>query len=310
MTILVIADHDNQQLKATTLSTISAAKQIGGEIHLLVAGLNAGSVAQEAAQIPDITKVLLADGASLEHALAENLCAQVLTLASPYSHILFSANAVGKSVAPRVAAKLDVAQVSDVLKVISEDTFERPFYAGNAMAVMQCMDKIKVLTVRTTAFDAVAKTGNQAAIEKVAAVVDTGKSRFYSLEFVKSERPDLLSARVVIAGGRAFDSKDNFEKLLLPIADKLGAAVGATRAAIDAGHAPNDWQVGQTGKVIAPELYIAVGISGAFQHTAGVKDSRVIVAINKDPEAPIFLLADYGLVADLYEVLPQLAQVL
>lgn len=310
MTILVIADHDNQAFKATTLSTMAAAEQIGGDIHLLVAGFNADKVAQEAAQISGVAKVLHADDACLEHALAENLSGQVLALANEYSHILFSTTATGKSVAPRVAAKLDVAQISDVIKIVNDDTFERPFYAGNAIAVIQSSDKIKVLTVRTTAFDAVAKTGGSAAIEKLTVIKNTGKSQFKTLELVKSERPDLLSARVVIAGGRAFDSKDNFNQLLTPIADKLNAAIGATRAAIDAGHAPNDWQIGQTGKVIAPELYIAVGISGAFQHTAGVKDSKVIVAINKDPEAPIFQVADYGMVADLYEVLPQLEKVL
>lgn len=313
MTILIIADHDNQKLKATTLNTVAAAKQIGGDIHILVAGFHADNVVKEAAQVSGISKVLHADEVSLENALAENLTAQVLAVinhANQYSHILFSANAAGKSVAPRVAAKLDVAQVSDVLKIVSEDTFERPIYAGNAIAVIQCTDLVKVLTIRTTAFDAAGTTDNAALVETITATTDTGKSKFEGLELVKSERPDLLSARVVVAGGRAFDSKDSFNQHLLPIADKLNAAVGATRAAIDMGHAPNDWQIGQTGKVIAPELYIAVGISGAFQHTAGVKDSRVIVAINKDPEAPIFQVADFGIVGDLYEILPKLAQVL
>lgn len=312
MTILVIADHDNQKLNPTTLLSVSAAHQIGGDVHILVAGWQTDAVVQSAAQIAGVAKVLQADNACLEHALSENLAAQVLSVAAQYSHILFSANAVGKSTAPRVAAKLDVAQISEIIKVISPGTFERAIFAGNAIATIQSSDAIKVLTVRTTAFHAAPATGgcSGAAIEKIAPVQDSGQSQFIRHELVNSERPELTCARVVVAGGRALGSKENFDALLLPLADKLNGAVGATRAAIDAGYAPNDWQIGQTGKVIAPELYIAVGISGAFQHTAGVKDSRVIVAINKDPEAPIFAAADYGLVADLFEVLPQIKDLL
>lgn len=309
MSILVIAEHDNVELKSATLNTVAAAAKLGTDIHVLVAGENVSAVAASAAQIAGVQKVLLADGPALANALAENVAAQVLVLADSYSHILFPATASGKNVAPRVAAKLDVAQISDVLGVESADTFTRPIYAGNAIATVQCADPKLVLTVRPTAFDAVAATGGSAVVETVDAVNDTTKSSFVSREVAKSDRPDLADATVVVSGGRGLGSKENFA-LVDALADKLGAAVGASRAAVDAGYAPNDWQVGQTGKIVAPQLYIAVGISGAIQHLAGMKDSKVIVAINKDPEAPIFSVADYGLVADLFEVLPELTQTL
>lgn len=309
MSILVIAEHDNQQLKAATLNTVAAAQKIGGDVHVLVAGHQARAVAEQAAQVQGVAKVLLADGPSLADGLAENVAAQVLAVASSYGHILFPATASGKNVAPRVAAKLDVAQVSDILSVESPDTFTRPIYAGNAIATVQSGDAVKVITVRTTSFDAVAAQGGSAAIEEHAAVADSGRSSFVSREVAKSDRPELAGATVVVSGGRGLGSAENF-KMLDGLADKLGAALGASRAAVDAGYAPNDWQVGQTGKIVAPQLYVAVGISGAIQHLAGMKDSKVIVAINKDPEAPIFGVADYGLVADLFEAVPELEKAL
>ena len=309
MAALVIAEHDGASIKGATLNTVTAAAQLG-EVHVLIAGLNAGAAAAAAAQIAGVTKVLHADGASLADGLAENLAAQVLAVAGAYSHLLFPATASGKNVAPRVAAKLDVAQVTDITKVISADTFERPIYAGNAIATVQSTDAVKVITVRTTGFDAAAATGGSAAVESVAAVADSGKSTFVGREVTKSDRPELTAAKIIVSGGRALGSSDKFNEVLIPLADKLGAALGASRAAVDAGYAPNDWQVGQTGKIVAPSLYIAAGISGAIQHLAGMKDSKVIVAINKDPEAPIFSVADYGLEADLFAAVPELVTVL
>jgi len=310
MTVLVIAEHDNASLKGATLNTVSAAGQIGGEVHVLVAGQNAGAAAQAAAQIAGVAKVIHADGASLAHGLAENVAAQVLSLAASYSHILFPATAAGKNVAPRVAAKLDVAQVSDITKVISADSFERPIYAGNAIATVQSADAVKVITVRGTGFDAAAATGGSAAVETVAAVADSGKSAFVRSEIAKSERPELTAAKIIVSGGRALGSAEQFNAVMTPLADRLGAAIGASRAAVDAGYAPNDLQVGQTGKIVAPQLYVACGISGAIQHLAGMKDSKVIVAINKDAEAPIFSVADYGLEADLFTAVPELVKAL
>ena len=309
MSALVIAEHDNASIKGATLNTVTAAAQLG-EVHVLVAGLNAGAAAAAAAQIAGVTKVLHADGASLADGLAENLAAQVLAVAGAYSHLLFPATASGKNVAPRVAAKLDVAQVTDITKVISGDTFERPIYAGNAVATVQSLDAVKVITVRTTGFDAAATTGGSAAVETVAAVADSGKSQFVGREVTKNDRPELTAAKIIVSGGRALGSSDKFNEVLIPLADKLGAALGASRAAVDAGYAPNDWQVGQTGKIVAPSLYVACGISGAIQHLAGMKDSKVIVAINKDPEAPIFSVADYGLEADLFTAVPELVKAL
>ena len=310
MTALVIAEHDNASLKAATLNTVTAAAACGGDVHVLVAGENAAAVAQAAAQIAGVSKVLHADGASLKDGLAENVAAQVLAVASGYSHLLFAATASGKNVAPRVAAKLDVAQISDITKVVSADTFERPIYAGNAIATVQSSDATKVLTVRGTGFDAAAATGGSAAVESVAVVPDSGKSRFVGREVTKSDRPELTAAKIIVSGGRALGSSEKFQEVMTPLADKLGAAIGASRAAVDAGYAPNDWQVGQTGKIVAPQLYVACGISGAIQHLAGMKDSKVIVAINKDPEAPIFSVADYGLEADLFTAVPELANAL
>ena len=310
MTTLVIAEHDNQSLKPATLNTVSAASAIGGDVHVLVAGHNAGEVAKAASQIAGVGKVIHADGASLADGLAENLAAQVLALAGDYSHILFPSTASGKNVAPRVAAKLDVAQVSDITKVVSADTFERPIYAGNAIATVQSSDAKKVITVRTTGFDAAQATGGSAAIETKDAVADSGKSSFVGREVSKSDRPELTAAKIVVSGGRALGSAEKFQEVMTPLADKLGAAIGASRAAVDAGYAPNDLQVGQTGKIVAPQLYIAAGISGAIQHLAGMKDSKVIVAINKDPEAPIFSVADYGLEADLFAAVPELVKAL
>ena len=310
MTALVIAEHDNASLKAATLNTVTAAAACGGDVHVLVAGENAAAVAQAAAQIAGVSKVLHADGASLKDGLAENVAAQVLAVASGYSHLLFAATASGKNVAPRVAAKLDVAQISDITKVVSADTFERPIYAGNAIATVQSSDATKVLTVRGTGFDAAAATGGSAAVESVAAVADSGKSRFVGREVTKSDRPELTAAKIIVSGGRALGSSEKFQEVMTPLADKLGAAIGASRAAVDAGYAPNDWQVGQTGKIVAPQLYVACGISGAIQHLAGMKDSKVIVAINKDPEAPIFAVADYGLEADLFTAVPELTNAL
>ena len=306
MSILVIAEHDNAHLKGATLNTIAAAQKVGGDVHVLVTGAGVQAVAQQAAQAAGVAKVLVADAPVLAEGLAENVAAQVLALAQGYSHILFAATANGKNVAPRVAAKLDVAQISDIIAVDSADTFERPIYAGNAIATVQSADPIKVITVRTTGFDPVAATGGQAAVEAVDAVADSGLSSFVGREVAKSDRPELAGATRVVSGGRGLGSAENF-KLLDPLADKLGAAIGASRAAVDAGYAPNDWQVGQTGKIVAPQLYVAVGISGAIQHLAGMKDSKVIVAINKDAEAPIFGVADYGLVADLFQAVPELA---
>ena len=309
MSILVIAEHDNVQLGAATRNAVAAAVAIGGDVHILVAGAGAQAVADQAAQVASVSKVLLADGPALANGLAENLAAQVLAVAGSYDHILFAATASGKNVAPRVAAKLDVAQISDIVAVESPDTFVRPIYAGNALATVQSADAKKVITVRTTAFDAVADTGGSAAVETIDAVADAGKSSFVGRELAKSDRPELTAASAVVSGGRGLGSAENF-KILDPLADKLGAALGASRAAVDAGYAPNDWQVGQTGKIVAPQLYVAIGISGAIQHLAGMKDSKVIVAINKDAEAPIFGVADYGLVADLFQAGPELTQAL
>jgi len=310
MTALVVAEHDNTSLKAATLNTVTAAAACGGDVHVLVAGEGAGAVAQVAAQIAGVAKVIHADGASLKDGLAENLAAQVLALAGNYSHILFPATASGKNTAPRVAAKLDVAQISDISKVVSADTFERPIYAGNAIATVQSADATRVITVRTTGFDAAAATGGSASIETTAAVADSGKSSFVGREVTKSDRPELTAAKIIVSGGRALGSSAKFQEVMTPLADKLGAAIGASRAAVDAGYAPNDLQVGQTGKIVAPQLYIAAGISGAIQHLAGMKDSKVIVAINKDPEAPIFSVADYGLEADLFTAVPELTAAL
>ena len=306
MTSLVIAEHDNASIKGATLNTVTAAAACGGDVHVLVAGANAAGAAKAASQIAGVAKVLHADGAHFDHGLAENVAAQVLALASSYSHILFPATAGGKNVAPRVAAKLDVAQISDITKVDSPDTFERPIYAGNAIAIVQSADATKVITVRTTGFDPAAASGGSAAVETVNAVGDSGKSSFVGQEIAQNDRPDLTAAKIIVSGGRALGSSEKFHETLEPLADKLGAAIGASRAAVDAGYAPNDLQVGQTGKIVAPQLYIACGISGAIQHLAGMKDSKVIVAINKDPEAPIFSVADYGIVGDLFEIVPQL----
>ncbi|WP_376961320.1 FAD-binding protein [Azospirillum sp. A26] len=304
MTILILAEHDNASLKTATLSVIAAARKIGGEVHVLVAGQGARVAAEAAARAEGVAKVLLAEDAIYAHALAEPLAALLASLAPGYGHVLAAATSTGKNVLPRVAALLDVSQISEITAVVSPDTFERPIYAGNAIATVQSADPVKVITVRTTAFEAAA-AGNGAPIESVAAAADPALSRFVSAELSKSERPELTSARIVISGGRGMQSGDNFH-LLETIADKLGAAVGASRAAVDAGYVPNDYQVGQTGKIVAPDLYIAVGISGAIQHLAGMKDSKVIVAINKDEEAPIFQVADYGLVADLFTAMPAL----
>ena len=306
MAALVIAEHDHASIKGATLNTVTAAAQCGGEVHVLVAGSGASPAAQQAAGIAGVAKVLHADSPTLAHALAENLAEQVLALAPGYTHILFAATAGGKNVAPRVAARLDVAQVSDVTKVISADTFERPIYAGNAIATVQSTDAVKVITVRTTGFDPAGASGTSASVEAVAAVADAGTSAFMGSEIAKLDRPELTSAKIIVSGGRALGSSDKFAEVLTPLADKLGAALGASRAAVDAGYAPNDWQVGQTGKIVAPQLYVACGISGAIQHLAGMKDSKVIVAINKDPEAPIFSVADYGLEADLFAAVPEL----
>ncbi len=310
MTTLVIAEHDNSAIKGATLNTVTAALACGGEVHVLVAGHNAAAAAQAAAHIAGVAKVIHADSADLADALAENVAAQVLALAANYSHILFAATAAGKNVAPRVAAKLDVAQVSEITKVISPDTFERPIYAGNAIATVQSGDATKVITVRSTGFDAAAASGGSAAVEVLAAATGAGKSQFVGREMTKNDRPELTAAKIIVSGGRALGSKEQFDAVMEPLADKLGAAMGASRAAVDAGYAPNDLQVGQTGKIVAPQLYVAVGISGAIQHLAGMKDSKVIVAINKDPEAPIFSVADYGLEADLFVAVPELIKAL
>jgi electron transfer flavoprotein alpha subunit len=310
MTSLVIAEHDNASNKGATLNTVTAAAACGGDVHVLVAGHNAGEAAKAAAAIAGVAKVIHADAAYFEHGLAENVAAQVLAIASNYSHIVFPATASGKNIAPRVAATLDVGQISDITKVESPDTFERPIYAGNAIATVQSADATKVITVRTTGFDPAAATGGSATVETAAAVADSGKSTFVGSEIAKSDRPELTAAKVIVSGGRALGSSEKFDEVMTPLADKLGAALGASRAAVDAGYAPNDWQVGQTGKIVAPQLYVACGISGAIQHLAGMKDSKVIVAINKDPEAPIFSVADYGLEADLFVAVPELVKAL
>ena len=318
MAALVIAEHDNASVKGATLNTVTAALDIarsgGGDVHVLIAGANAAGAAAAAARIAGVAKVLHADGEQFAHGLAENVAAQILALVANapngYSHILFPATAAGKNVAPRVAAKLDVGQISDITKVDSPDTFERPIYAGRAIATVQSLDVIKVITVRTTGFDPAAATGGSAAVETVSAVADSGNSAFLGSEIAKNDRPELTAAKIIVSGGRAMGSSEKFNDVLTPLADKLGAALGASRAAVDAGYAPNDWQVGQTGKIVAPQLYIAAGISGAIQHLAGMKDSKVIVAINKDPEAPIFSVADYGLEADLFVAVPELVKAL
>jgi electron transfer flavoprotein alpha subunit len=323
MTILVIAEHDarneiplgdNATVKGATLNTVAAAhevaKLVGGDIHVLIAGHNAQAAADAAAKIAGVSKVLLADAPQLAAGLAENVEATVLEIAKDYSHIVAPATAYGKNIAPRVAAKLDVAQISEITAVVSPDTFERPIYAGNAIATVQSGDPIKVLTVRATGFDAVAAVGGSAAIEKIEAAAERGISQFVNREVTKLDRPELTSAQVVVSGGRGLGSGENYQSVLVPLADKLGAALGASRAAVDAGYVPNDYQVGQTGKIVAPQLYVAVGISGAIQHLAGMKDSKVIVAINKDPEASIFSVADYGLVGDLFTAVPELIEAL
>jgi electron transfer flavoprotein alpha subunit len=307
MSVLVLAEHDQQSVKKATLNTVAAAKKIGGDIHVLVAGHNGGGAAKAAAQIAGVAKVLHADAAHLGEFLAENVASLVVALAKGYTHILAPATSNGKDVMPRAAALLDVQQISEIVAVESADTFVRPIYAGNALATVKSSDAIKVITVRTTGFDAVAATGGNAPVESVAVPADSGLSAFVGREVQKTERPELTSARIVVSGGRGMGSGENF-KLLEPLADKLNAAMGASRAAVDAGFVPNDWQVGQTGKIVAPDLYVAVGISGAIQHLAGMKDSRVIVAINKDEEAPIFQVADYGIVGDLFQVVPQLVE--
>ncbi|MFZ2123341.1 MAG: electron transfer flavoprotein subunit alpha/FixB family protein [Rhodoferax sp.] len=309
MTTLVIAEHDNTSLKPATLNTVTAATQCGGDVHVLVAGHNAAGAAAAAAQIAGVAKVLHIDAEALAHGIAENLTAQIVALAPAYSHLLFPATAAGKNVAPRVAAKLDVGQLSDVTKVLSPVSFERPIYAGNAIATVQSLDAIRVLTVRTTGFDAAA-LGGSAAIEPVAAQAAPGNTSYLGSEIAKNDRPELTAAKIIVSGGRALGSQEKFDELMTPLADKLGAAIGASRAAVDAGYAANDLQVGQTGKIVAPQLYVAVGISGAIQHLAGMKDSKVIVAINKDPEAPIFSVADYGLEADLFVAVPELVAAL
>ena len=306
MTTLLVAEHDNKSLKDSTNKALTAVKALGGDVHVLVAGKDAKAVADAAAKLDGVKKVLLADAPAYEHALAEPLAALIVSLAGSYDAIAAAATTNGKNVMPRVAALLDVMQISDVSRVVGPDTFERPVYAGNAIQTVKSKDAKKVITIRTAAFQAAGESGS-APVENAAAATDPGISSFVGEELSKSDRPELTSAKIIISGGRAMQSRDNFAKFIEPVADKLGAAVGASRAAVDAGYAPNDWQVGQTGKVVAPELYIAVGISGAIQHLAGMKDSKVIVAINKDEEAPIFQVADYGLVADLYQALPELA---
>jgi electron transfer flavoprotein alpha subunit len=310
MTSLVVAEHDNAGIKPSTLNTITAAAQCGGDVHVLVAGHNAAAAAAAAAAIAGVAKVIHADSPAFAHGLAENVTAQVISMASAYSHILFPATAVGKNIAPRVAAKLDVAQVSDITKVDSPDTFERPIYAGNAIATVQSSDAIKVITVRTTGFDAAPASGGSAAVDVQSAQAASADVSFLGSEIAKNDRPELTAAKIIVSGGRALGSNEKFMEVMTPLADKLGAAMGASRAAVDAGYAPNDWQVGQTGKIVAPQLYVACGISGAIQHLAGMKDSKVIVAINKDAEAPIFSVADYGLEADLFVAVPDLVAAL
>ena len=310
MTILLIAEHDNAEIKGATLNAVTAAAKLGGELHILVAGHNAQAVAEQAAKIAGVSKVLLADAPQLAAQLAENVEATVLPIAKNYTHILLASTPSGKNVAPRIAAKLDVAQISDIVAIDSADTFERPIYAGNAIATVQSSDPIKVITVRTTGFDAAAAEGGSAEIEKLDAAPDSGISEFVSREIVKLDRPELNAAQIIVSGGRGLGSGENYTKVLEPLADKLNAALGASRAAVDAGYVPNDYQVGQTGKLVAPSLYLAIGISGAIQHLAGMKDSKVIVAINKDAEAPIFSVADYGLVGDLFTLVPELVEAL
>ena len=307
---LVVAEHDNAGVRPATLNTVSAAAKLGGEVHVLIAGSGSAGAAAAAATIGGVARVLHAEGAWFAHGLAENVAAQVLALAPGYSHIVFPATAWGKNIAPRVAAKLDVGQISEITKVDAPDTFERPIYAGNAIATVQSLDAVKVITVRATGFDPAPASGGSATVETLAAVGDSGKSTFVGSEIAKNDRPELTSAKIIVSGGRAMGSNDKFNAVLTPLADKLNAALGASRAAVDAGYAPNDWQVGQTGKIVAPQLYIAIGISGAIQHLAGMKDSKVIVAINKDPEAPIFSVADYGLEQDLFTAVPELVAAL
>ena len=310
MSILVIAEHDNASVKGATLNTVTAAAQCGADVHVLIAGSNAGAAAAQAAQIAGVSKVIHTEDTSLAHGVAESVASAVLVVAKNYSHILFPATASGKNAAPRVAAKLDVAQISDITKVVSADTFERPIYAGNAIATVQSVDAIKVITVRTTGFDPAGTNAAAVAIETVAFSPVANTATFVSSEIAKNDRPELTAAKIIVSGGRALGSAEKFNEVMTPLADKLGAALGASRAAVDAGYAPNDWQVGQTGKIVAPQLYIAAGISGAIQHLAGMKDSKVIVAINKDPEAPIFSVADYGLEADLFTAVPELVAAL
>jgi electron transfer flavoprotein alpha subunit len=307
---LVLAEHDNASVRPATLNTVTAALECGGEVHVLVAGAGSAPAASAAAAIAGVSKVLHAEGELFAHGLAENMAAQVLALAAGYTHILFAATASGKNIAPRVAAKLDVGQISDIIRVESPDTFDRPIYAGNAIATVKSLDAVKVITVRTTGFDPAATTGGSAPVDNVTSVADSGLSTFVGSEIARNDRPELTSAKIIVSGGRAMGSSDKFNEVLTPLADKLGAALGASRAAVDAGYAPNDWQVGQTGKIVAPQLYIACGISGAIQHLAGMKDSKVIVAINKDEEAPIFSVADYGLVQDLFVAVPELVAAL
>ncbi|HEY2337862.1 MAG TPA: FAD-binding protein [Burkholderiales bacterium] len=308
MSILVLAEHDNKTIKKATLNAVAAAQKLGGDIHVLVAGQGSGDAAKAASQIAGVKKVLHADAPHLGEFLAENVSAVVVSLAKSYSHVLAPSTSNGKNILPRAAALLDVQQISDIVGVEGPDTFVRPIYAGNALATVKSKDAIKVITVRTTAFDAVASSGSSSPIEAVAAAADSGLSSFVGREVSKSERPELTSAKIIVSGGRGMASGENFTKVLEPLADRLGAAMGASRAAVDAGFVPNDWQVGQTGKIVAPDLYVAVGISGAIQHLAGMKDSRVIVAINKDEEAPIFQVADYGLVGDLFQLVPALVE--
>ena len=310
MTALVIAEHDNASIRPATFNTVTAASQCGGDVHVLVAGNGAQAAAEAASKIAGVSKVIHVEGEHFAHGLAENMASQVVGMAGDYSHILFPATASGKNIAPRVAALLDVGQISDITKVDAVDTFERPIYAGNAIAIVQSLDATKVITVRTTGFDAAAATGGSASVETLSGVADSGKSSFVSAEIAKSDRPELTAAKIIVSGGRALGSNEKFHEVLEPLADKLGAALGASRAAVDAGYAPNDWQVGQTGKIVAPQLYVAIGISGAIQHLAGMKDSKVIVAINKDAEAPIFSVADYGLEADLFSAVPELVTAL
>jgi len=309
MSVLVLAEHDNAQLKGATFNAVTAAAKLGGDVHLLVAGSGCGIVAEQAARIAGVSTVLHVDAAHYANAAPENLATLLVALAESYSHILAAATAVGKSALPRVAALLDVAQISDVMAVQSPDTFMRPIYAGAGLATVQSLDRVKVMTIRTTGFDAAAREGGNAVVQSIPATADTGLSTFIGQELTKSSRPELIAARIVVSGGRGLGSAENF-RIIEALADKLNAAVGASRAAVDAGYMPNDYQVGQTGKIVAPEMYVAVGISGAIQHLAGMKDSKVIVAINKDPEAPIFQVADYGLVADLFQAVPELTAAL